>query len=284
MRKEIIFLLLFCIPTIYIWGQTKENDSLPSTRFVNRASMYGIGYTNLLDTYLSPLEYTGIEMRFLRENIRMTKMIHGNVSSQSIFQTHATYTENEAKTGNEISALFSWSYALHYHMHITPTLKILAGPYGQINGGFIYNTRNSNNPAQGKAYVNLGVSSMIIYRLHIYNKILLARYQINIPLVGIMFSPEYQQSYYEIFTQGNWNHVIQITSVHNQPSIFQMLTLDVPIKSATLRFGYVLDLHQSNVNKIKCHTYSHSFMIGFVKNICIIKNKDKEISRSPLLY
>lgn len=283
MKVIVVFLFLFCCHNI-LYGQTDNYDSIPANRYVNRTNLFGIGSTNLLDSYLSPSEYTGMEFRFLRENIRMTKLMHGNVSSQSIFQTHAAYTNNDADTGNEISALLSWSYALHYHFRLTPNLKFLAGPYGQINGGFIYNTRNSNNPAQGKAYVNLGASGMVVYSFHLWNKPLLLRYQLNLPLAGVMFSPEYQQSYYEIFTQGNWKHVIQLTSLHNQPSAFQMLTLDFPIKTSTVRLGYILDIHQSHVNQIKCHTYSHSFMVGLVKNICIIKNKDKQISKSPLLY
>ncbi len=284
MKRTVFFVAFSCLYSILTWGQTEKNDSVPQNRFVNRATMYGIGLTKILDSYLSPSEYKGMELRFLRENIRMTNIMDGKVSSQTIFQAHAAYTKNDADTGNEISTLFSWSYALHYHFHLSPNFKILAGPYGQANGGFIYNTRNSNNPAQGKAYINLGASAMAIYNFHINKKPLLLRYQLNIPLAGIMFSPEYQQSYYEIFTQGNWKHVIQLTSLHNQPSAFQMLTLDVPMLSSTMRFSYILDIHQSHVNQIKCHTYSHSFMIGLVKNILIIKNKDKQISRSPLLY
>ena len=79
--------------------------------------------------------------------------------------------------------------------------------------------RNSNNPAQAKAYVNLAASGMVIYRFHIGNYPLIARYQANLPVMGGMFSPEYGQSYYEIFSLKNGGKNVLFTSLHNQPSV-----------------------------------------------------------------
>ena len=89
-----------------------------------------------------------------------------------------------------------------------------------------------------------------------------------------MFSPHYGQSYYEIFTLGNSDGVIQFTSLHNQPSVRQMLSIDFPVRYAKLRFSYMADLQQSDVNNIKTHTYSHVFMVGFVKDLYLIRNKN----------
>ena len=54
-------------------------DSLQTHRYVTRATMYGVGFTNVFDTYLSPQEYKGIDFRISRETIRMTKLFDGNV-------------------------------------------------------------------------------------------------------------------------------------------------------------------------------------------------------------
>ena len=99
------------------------------------------------------------------------------------------------------------------------------------------------------------------------------RYQVNLPVMGVMFSPHYGQSYYEIFSLGNSNGVIKFTSLHNQPSLRQMLSVDLPIGYTKMRFSYLADLQQSNVNNIKTHTYSHVFMVGFVKDLYRIRNK-----------
>ena len=49
--------------------------------------------------------------------------------------------------------------------------------------GFVYNTRNSNNPAQAKAYGSVDISGMAIYKFRIGNHPLVARYQANLPLL-----------------------------------------------------------------------------------------------------
>lgn len=74
-------------------GNGNGTDSLQATRYVTRATMYGVGYTNVFDTYLSPQEYKGIEFRISRETMRMTTLGDGNVSVQNFFrQTWHTLT------------------------------------------------------------------------------------------------------------------------------------------------------------------------------------------------
>lgn len=116
---------------------------------------------------------------------------------------------------------------------------------------------------------------MAIWDLRIKNYPISLRYQVNLPFAGIMFSPNYGQSYYEIFTLGNWNGVINFTSLHNQPSLRQMLTVDFPVGRAKMRLAYLWDAQQSKVNDIKTHTYSHVFMVGFVKELFLIRDKKK---------
>lgn len=256
--------------------QELRADSSARTRFVTRATMYGIGYTNVFDTYLSPQEYKGIDFRISRESMRMTKWMNGNISLQSFFQADIGYTHNRVDNNNTFSGLANWNYGLHYNFPITSNFKLLAGGLIDLNGGFVYNLRNGNNPAQARAYINLDASGMAIWDLRIKNYPISLRYQINLPFMGVMFSPNYGQSYYEIFTLGNWNGVINFTSLHNQPSLRQMLTVDFPVGRAKMRLVYLWDAQQSKVNDIKTHTYSHVFMVGFVKELFLIRDKRKK--------
>ena len=156
---------------------------------------------------------------------------------------------------------------------INKNLKLMAGPILDLNGGFIYNLRNSNNPVQAKAYINLGASGMAIYRFKIKEYPFILRYQLNIPLVGILFSPEYGQPYYEMSLSHDWGKNICFTSIHNQPSLRQFLTLDFPIRSTVVRVGYIADIQQAKVNQLKSHQWSHAFMVGLVKNFYVFKGK-----------
>lgn len=267
--------LLFLFVCWCILNIQAQQDSILANRYVMRSTLYGIGYTNILDTYLSPAEYTGAEIRILRENMRMTRLLNGKVSRQSLFQAHMAMTENRAGTGSEFAFLANWNFAWHYQHRLNEHIKLLAGPNIDLNGGMIYNFRNSNNPVQAKAYVNLGASGMAIYRFNIKEYPFILRYQLNVPLLGIMFSPEYGQPYYEMSISHDWGKNLCFTSLHNQPAIRQFITLDFPIKSLNIRVGYVCDIQQSKVNHLKNHTWSHTFMAGIVKNFYILKGKNK---------
>ena len=64
-------------------AQQLRADSASRNRIITRATMYGVGFTNVFDTYLSPQEYKGIDFRISRESMRMTRLMGGNVSLQS---------------------------------------------------------------------------------------------------------------------------------------------------------------------------------------------------------
>lgn len=247
-------------------------------RYVTRATSYGVGFTNVFDTYLSPQEYKGIDFRLSRETIRMTRLFDGNVSVQNFFQADLGYTHNRADNNNMFSGLVNWNYGLHYQFRLTENFKLLAGGLLDLNGGFVYNLRNSNNPASARAYINLDASGMAIWHLKVKHYPLTLRYQVNLPVMGMLFSPHYGQSYYEIFSLGHASGVVRFTSLHNQPSLRQLLTVDLPIGKTNMRFSYLADLQQYKVNHLKTHTYSHVFMVGVVKELYRLPNKKTNLA------
>lgn len=272
--KQKFIMLLIALGTFLSVGA--QEDSLRATRYVMRSTLFGVGHSNVFETYLSPLEYTGTEVRFLHESMRMTRLLGGKVSGQSLIQVNASYNKNISQTAEMYAGLVNWSYALHYQFRMNDDkLKILVGPMLDLNGGVVYNRRNSNNPAQAKAYGGLGASGMLIYKFRIARYPLTVRYQANLPLLGVMFSPEYGESYYEIFSLGNGGRNVVFTSLHNNPSLRQMVTLDFPIRNVTMCVGYVCDIQQSKVNNLKSHAYSHNFMIGFVRNLYLLRGKNR---------
>ena len=272
MKNRIIILISLSLACITMWAQ----DAQPKKQnFVMRSTTFGVGASNIYDTYLTPVEYKGIEFRITSESMRMTRMLRGNVSGQSLLNVNFSLTENDSETGNMYYGMANWSYALHYQFKLSKNLKILTGPFLDLNAGFIYNVRNSNNPAQAKAYGGLGASGMAIYNFKIARYPMKLRYQVDIPLAGLAFSPQYGQSYYEIFELGHRDHNVVFTSIHNAPSLRQMLTLDFPVGNVILRAGYLCDIRQFKVNHLRSHAYSNNFMIGFVRNIYRIKGKKR---------
>lgn len=257
-------------------GNTRKDDA---NRYTTRSTMFGIGGTNRLETYLSPLEYTGPEVRFMRESIRMTRMWGGRVSTQQFYEGNFSYSKNPTKDSEYLSGDIDWRIGWHYNWTPLPALRLMAGLQTGLSCGFVYNTSNGNNPAQGKLSTNIAASGMAIYRLNWLRRRFSVRYQFDMPLAGLMFSPNYGQSYYEIFSLGHYDRNVCFTWPGNAPCFSQLLTVDVPIGSGTLRLGYRCDIRQSHVNNLKSHTWSNLFMVGFVKHFRLVKQRDKDSAK-----
>lgn len=257
-------------------GQTSNTREDDANRYTTRSTMFGIGGTNRLETYLSPLEYTGPEVRFMRESIRMTRMWGGRVSTQQFYEGNFSYSKNPTKDSEYLSGDIDWRIGWHYNWTPLPALRLMAGLQTGLSCGFVYNTSNGNNPAQGKLSTNIAASGMAIYRFNWLRRRFSVRYQFDMPLAGLMFSPNYGQSYYEIFSLGHYDRNVCFTWPGNAPCFSQLLTVDVPIGSGTLRLGYRCDIRQSHVNNLKSHTWSNLFMIGFVKHFRLVKQRDND--------
>lgn len=117
--------------------------------------MIGIGTTNILDTYLSPEKYTGTDVRYVSHTLRQrqgSKFIY-----ELVHQGNISYINNRSGDGKEMSSNYNFQYGLHYLCNTwdvgSNQLLLEAGGNVEVNLGFIYNTRNSNNPAQARAFV-----------------------------------------------------------------------------------------------------------------------------------
>ena len=257
-----------------------------TSRLKTNTLMIGAGYTNILDTYLSPEKYRGIDLRFLSHTRRE------NDSTQWINQFqhegNIAYADNRSGNGGMMAGGYTFRYSLLHKWTITlwrHPLQLLAGGTAAANIGFVYNTRNGNNPANARLSLNIEPTVGFDYPIgrpsHTRGIALrpcdcahfpvILHYEASAPLLGLMFSPNYGQSYYELFTRGNYDHNCVPTTFGSTPSFRQMLTLDFRLARVTWRMGYLGTIEQSRVNSLKTHAYTHSFVIGIVKRFRTVK-------------
>lgn len=264
MTKKI---LLLC--SLVLWAV-----SAASQKPVEVYTLFGIGCSNQLDTYLSPMEYDGFQASFLTGRERRTHWANGNVSFQSLLQGAFTHTQNPARTAKDWGGRLAYDAGWHYHWKLTDRLSLKAGGLVGADLGFLYNARNSNNPAQGRFGFDVSASAGGSYRFKVRKLPVKVNYQADLPLMGAMFSPQYGQSYYEL-SEGNRDHNVCFSHLGNALSFRQLLTFDLEFSRASLRFGYMGDIRQSHVNGIRMHDINHSFMIGYVRYLKVLKRNER---------
>lgn len=245
-----------------------QSDEEEAPRSINESTMVGIGGYNLRDTYLSPstdINYTGWVARILNERMKVVRLADYKISRQQLINVEFGSTRNGAETANEYAGFVDYSLGYHYRFtNLLPGLKVLTGASARISGGFIYNTRNSNNPVSGKGDFDLNLSAMAIYNFNIKEFPLTLRYQAEIPFAGVLFSVHKGEPYY-FLTQGGSDGIVRFSSFHNKFAMKNYFTLDIPVSNFTVRVGYLNSMYRTDVNSIKTHVLSNSFMIGFVK-------------------
>ncbi len=251
-----------------------QEGELPPNRYVTSATTLGLGGTSLLNTYLSPLTYSGSQMSLTHDNVRRTRHFDYRLAVQNEWRGTVAYAQSPSHDSKAWLIDLSWGVKWYYSWQVRSQLTLLAGGGVEAHVGGQYNTRNGNNPAQLDLAAYLPVSAQAIYKFTLWGTPLSARYQFDMPLVGLQFSPKYNQSYYEIFQLGHSDGNLCAVSPFNAPSFRQTLALDVPIAGGTMRIGLLSDVRQSHINGIKVHAWHHSFLIGYVRHLTRIKAKD----------
>lgn len=240
----------------------------PSTR----ALLFGLGRSSQYDTYLSPSAYKGPALTILSETRRQL-LRNEHVVYQSRIEGMVTNTENHAETANQMAGDLTYASAwLRQWSPLWQGLTLMAGGQIRAHAGFLYNTRNGNNPAQGYADMQSALTVIGHQRFHIRRQSLAVYYQAALPIVGGMFTPRYGQSYYNIFSQGHYDHNIVCTHPGNALSLHQTLTFDIPVRHATVRVAYQSDLRQAQVAGLRQHHYTRAGLIGYVRNINLWRN------------
>jgi hypothetical protein len=236
------------------------------------AYFLGMGPTNVLDTYLSQEKFSGSGLSLLATVERQEPGSHW--TSRFEHQVNYSNVGDRTDTRGELQGDYTFLTGRLYRWDLSHKWDVQVGGMVSGNIGFIYNTANSNNPAQGRISVNLMPTATVSKSFRLWRKSWLTRYQLNLPLVGVMFSPNYGQSYYEIFSLGNYDHNVVVTTFVSAPSMRHEFTLGCALRPySMLTIGYLGDYQQAKVNNLKSHIYSHRVMIGFVRKFSIIRHK-----------
>lgn len=263
-------------------------------KLIERNLMLGISGINQLETYLSPEKYQGTELRFVSQATRETPLDASQLtkagvkdidterwSRQITHDAHIGTAHNRADNANFLSGFYHFTYTWLYRLVDTKVGKgvfqLKVGPAADGMIGGVYSTRNGNNPAQLHLGANAAAALTAQYTFkdsdsrYGWQRCLPVRisYEALLPVLGIQFSPNYGQSYYEIFSRGNYDHNVVCATPFNAPTLRQIVALDFNIGSGALRLGYIGEWKQSKFNDLKFHDWTNGFVIGYTKRFSI---------------
>lgn len=264
--KPIIFLLSLCALPL----SAQRADSIASGRISTTANMLGAGPSRLVDSYLSQEHFRGTGGTFLTITDRQKD--GSPWTNKFEHQASLSFSHDRTDDAKELEGAYNFYWSRLYGWKLLGgALTIQAGAAANADLGFVYNTYGSNNPAQLRCDINIMPTAAARYDFRLFGRKAAVAYRVQLPLVGLMFSPAYGQSYYEIFNRGNYDHNIVPTTFVSAPSWRQLLAFDYNIsRRHTLRLAYLGDYHQAAVNNLRQHTYNHRIMIGIVRRCRII--------------
>lgn len=259
--------------SLCVGAQSVEGGASAPKRKSESALTFGVGGGNVLDTYLSPYDYKGVDLRLMHEYLKETKGMNGHMLYQSFFDLDFGLLKNHTKNVEEYAGNFRYSSAWLYRLWDASTTHPYDAPGGcwgavgvqpSVFLGGVYNSRNGNNPAQLKTDFMVNATAMVQYNISLFHKVFPLRYQMTVPLLGIAYSPAYGQSYYENFMLKDYDHNVCFGHIANMPSMRHLLTLDIPVQSSFIRIGWNGEFNQAKLNGLKYHSYSNNFVVGVV--------------------
>ena len=258
-RKIIVTL---CLLVFSLVAKAEQGDTT-IIRPVGSAFVMELGKARNIDTYLSPIRYTGYHIGIGYEHIRATRFNPYKWVNQLKVSLSYDHIENPVKnnTMHYLQADIDWRMMRRYKDIFTPGFDIFVGSNFNFDGGINYNARNSNNVCSPQINIGAGISAMAVYKFKIGKLPVTARYQPSVPVIGAYYLPDYDQSFYEIYL-GNYKDAVNFGWWGNRFDMDNLITVDFHLGSAALRLGYkneATTIWKNNISVRKC---IHSFILG----------------------
>lgn len=240
----------------------QESDSCTNIiRPVNSMFSLQIGSASILDTYLTPIRYKGKAFRFEYNRYQAMKFSPEKWVMQ--LSAGATYNsvDNYVKSHKMQGAFVDFSWGMMHRWRPIEGLQLYAGASTSFDGGAIYNPLNSNNPASVKLHWSINPTAMAVYNIKLWKVPMTFRYQATISMFGLFFSPDYGESYFEMYV-GNHSGLVHPGWWGNRFDMQNAFTVDVHIGNTVLRAGYSGFIQTSWICNINTQIYNNMFTIG----------------------
>jgi len=269
--KRILFLFSWlCFSILTLSGQTDSVRPYLLTTSTENVSLTAI---DLLDPYLSPLVYTGVGVGYQHSDMKYFKRHIGKMSQESRFSILAanTYNPQYSSSMNYVGGQYQWG--MHYHFRPLDGLRLLVGGNTGLLMAVKSNERNVNNPVNVDAALDLGFSGIANYDFSLWRKKFTVSFQLEFPLLGMMYVPMQGASYYEMFTGGDLSNTLHFSSLHNRLARTSGLKLEIPTKNSIWHVGISTSKLKYEANDMFFKQNNYNFNVGYTYDLYIFRGR-----------
>jgi len=222
-----------------------------------------VGYASVHDDYLTPITYSGVDVAIGYEAMRAAWFDPEQWVWQLLTDIDYNHIKNPAgnRTMHRLMADLAVGMMHRWRGVTIRHFDLAVGPMLQVSGGAIYNAANSNNVVSAKCYINMGATAMAAYHTKLWRLPISLRYATQLPMVGVFFAPQYDESYYEIYL-GNHRELAHVGWWGNRLDVTHQLTADLRLSNIVLRIGYRARYERSSVSHLVTHNVTHSVVLG----------------------
>ena len=246
--------------------------------------MVDLGPASILDTYLSPVENEGVGLRLEYERKQAMRFDPERWIMQ--MNVGADYASVNNPAGNHVAhslhADFKWGMMRRWRDVLTPGLGVYVGPSAQFRGGAVYKPTNSNNVVSVRLHCAVNVTAMVSYDLNVKELPITFSYQATLPVMGVFFSPEFGETYYEIYL-GNTSGLAHFGWWGNRFDMVNQLSADLHLGRTVLRLGYRNSVERTFVNNLKTRSVMHSAVLGVGGEWLSVGKKATEVNKAKII-
>ena len=250
--------VLFCLFGFYQTAFCQEADPI---RPVTSAYMFNIGGAKLINTYLTPIKYSGLDFGFAYERMQAMKFDPEKWVMRLTASIDMNKTDNPVRNADMWRLVGDVSWGMTRRWQLPYDIVVAAGGSTGLVLGCIYNARNGNNPVAVEAAWTVNATGYVTWKTKILNLPVTLKYQPTVPLAGVFFSPDYGELFYEIYL-GNHSGLAHFAWWGDYFRMDNLLTADLHFGSTALRVGFRSDLLSTKVNHIVTRVVTYSAVIG----------------------
>lgn len=219
------------------------------------------GSAHIAETYLSPLKYQGWNTALSYERMQAMRFSPEKWVMRLRGRLNLARTHNPARNASMWDLGLDLGWGMMRRWNFGQGWTVMAGGSTNIDGGVLYNARNGNNPVAAKIAWTVNASAALTYNGRMGRLPFCARYQAELPLTGIFFSPEYGELYYEIYL-GNHHGLIRGAWPGNFFRLDNLATIDLRFGRTILRLGYRCGVFSRKASHIVTRKISHMAVVG----------------------